>query len=74
MTRFKNPAMQRLYDACRAIYAANSAYRSRAAWGASGGTFSAFWYGYDGEPPRYLRTPLAYAAWAAGRDAERAGR
>jgi hypothetical protein len=77
MTRFKDPAMQATYETCRRIAAERGGelfkydgkFPRR-----GGGMSSAFWNGYDGQPTRYLRTSLAYAAWAAGRDHERAGR
>jgi hypothetical protein len=73
--RFKNPSMQKAYDQCRAAGAdPNSGLWWNGKPSRGGATASAFWDGYDGIPCRYLRTSLAYAAWAAGRDHERKGR
>lgn len=76
--RFKNRAMQAMYEACCTA----AVDRTSEFWLQPGGTVprrgaghrNAFWSGYNGEPSRYLRTSLAHAAWAAGRDVERAGR
>jgi hypothetical protein len=75
MNRFKDARMNALYEICRGL--ANnpkSDFWNNGKPRRSNGITSAFWSGYNGEPARHLRTSLAYAAWAAGRDHERAGR
>ena len=75
MSRFKHPAMQKIYEVCRIantnrcepLYI-NGAIPSIRITGISG----AYWLGRDGRPSRYVRDSLAYAAWAAGRDDRKA--
>ena len=76
--KFKDRAKQTMYEVCRRL----GADRTSEFWVQPAGTVprrgaghrNAYWNGYNGEPSRYLRTSLNYAAWAAGRDNERAGR
>jgi hypothetical protein len=72
---FKDPNMQKTYDDCRRFGAdQTSVFWWNGKPSRGNGLRSAFWNGYDGQPSRYLRNSLAYAAWAAGRDHERTGR
>jgi hypothetical protein len=74
-TQFKNPSLQGTYQACLDAVAdqtSNFWWNGKPSRG--DGLRSAFWSGYDGQPSRYVRGSLAYAAWAAGRDHERKGR
>lgn len=74
--RFKSYAMQRMYAACRTTALDKSSEFWIDGKPRLGGAAHrvAYWAGFNGEPPRYLRNTLAYAAWAAGQDNERAGR
>jgi hypothetical protein len=72
---FKDTRMQTTYEDCRRMATDTTSHfywNGRHARG--DGLRSAFWNGYDGQPSRYHRTSLAYAAWAAGQDHEKAGR
>jgi len=66
MTRFKDPACQRLYD----LYMADPPQ------GRGNGLKDAFQNGlqHPDRTDRYVRGSFAYAAWAAGRDQARASR
>jgi hypothetical protein len=73
--RFKDPKMQEMYETCRVTGLDKTGefwWNGKPLRGA--GHRSAYWNGYDGQPSRYLRNSLAYAAWAAGQDNEKAGR
>ena len=75
MARFKDPKMQRMYEFCRAGGAdRTSEFYDGIRPHRGTGYRNAYWLGRFGHPTRYLRTSLTYAAWAAGRDDERAGR
>ena len=66
MPKFKNAAMQKMYETCRsgAAAATHKMY---------GGTAAAYWSGRAGHPSRFNRQSLAHAAWAAGRDDRKKG-
>jgi hypothetical protein len=76
--RFRSLPMQRTYEDCLNLVANKESHfwtkRHIPSPNYGNGLRSAFWQGYNSEPLRYLRTSLAYAAYKAGQDFERAGR
>ena len=73
--RFKDPGLQKMYEAVRAAGADRRPGVRTAYWMEDGSRRTgsadrnAYWLGLDGKPANYMRGTRGYAAWAAGRDA-----